>query len=89
MGIGYQSSVYQLIKGFGNESDGELEMENSESDEEEEETTIEATVKEIKGALYVMDRETKHLYGFESHEPLGKYYDEETDEIMELSDDDE
>ena len=75
---------------FGSESDGELELENSDSDEEEEEeTTIDATVKEIKGTMYVMERDTKHLYGFESHEPLGKYYDEETDEIMELSDDDE
>ena len=75
---------------FGSDSDGELEMENSESDdEEEEETAIDATVKEIKGTMYVMARDTKHLYGFESHEPLGKYYDEETDEIMELSDDDE
>ena len=74
-------------KAFGSESDGELELENSDSDEEE--TTIDATVKEIKGTMYVMARDTKHLYGFESHEPLGKYYDEETDEIMELPDDDD
>ena len=68
-------------------SDEELEMENSDS--EEEEGSIDATIHEINGTQYVMARDTKHLYDFESHEPLNKYYDEDANEIKDLPDDEE
>ena len=68
-------------------SDDELEMENSDS--EEEEGSIDATIREINGTQYVMARDTKHLYDFESHEPLNKYYDEDANEIKDLPDDEE
>ena len=74
---------------FGSDSDGELEMENSESDDEEENESINATIREINGTKYVMAQDTKHLYDFESHEPLNKYYDEDANEIKDLPDDDE
>ena len=74
---------------FGSDSDGELEMENSESDDEEENESINATIREINGTKYVMAKDTMHLYDFESHEPLNKYYDEDANEIKDLPDDDE
>ena len=66
----------------------ELEAEESDSGSDEEES-IDAIIKEIKGKKYVMARDTKHLYDAESHEPLNQFYDEETDEIKDLPDDEE